>query len=326
MYDHQLSGYMKLLYRAGLGCLLLILITSTFTYTCQFIFDYRSLFSPRDIAVFNDICEVKSTSRSQTSDLTVPPDSYLLFILVLSRPEALERRNAIRSSWMEAYSKSRGVSHEVVVKFSIGTKNLSKSLITQLNSEQELFSDLLLLHNHSESYSNLSGKVLASFIQINMEYPFMYLLKCDDDTFVVVDILVQELKLKSSRKSYYWGKILNRQKVLTSGKFAEKQWFLTEMYLPYAIGAGYILSGDLVRCISLVSNHLMLYHNEDVSVSVWISPYNVERVNDNRVCENMPGIYYQCRKSAIILHPISAQEMISLQRAYTNKCKLQHNL
>ncbi len=67
------------------------------------------------------------------------------------------------------------------------------------------------------------------------------------------------------------GKMFEGSHVRTTGKFAEKKWFLASTYIPYALGAAYILSGDLVKKIAQNSLSLMQYHNEDVSVSVWIS-------------------------------------------------------
>ena len=243
-----------------------------------------------------------------------PSDRCLLIILVLTRPDALERRMAIRNSWMRDYGKKQ---YNVLVKFSIGTKGLLKQNIVKLANEHRIYGDLLLLKDLVDSYSNLTRKVLSSFKEIKENYSFQYLLKCDDDSFLVLDVIVNELEQRNSTRSYYWGKILPRNRVLKSGKYQQKNWFLSDHYLPYAIGAGYVLSSDIVTIISTVSSHLSLYHNEDTSVGVWISPYNIERRHDNRICE-LKAFKSSCQKPAIVLNPISAKDMLLYMSNMTN--------
>ena len=76
------------------------------------------------------------------------------------------------------------------------------------------------------------------------------------------------------------------------------------------MGHGYDLSSDIVNIISTVSSHLTLYHNEDTSVGVWVSPYNLERKHDNRFCE-LQHYKYSCQKPAIVLKPMPAKIILS---------------
>ncbi len=246
------------------------------------------------------------------------PGKYFLVVLILSRPSDTERRNAIRQSWMNSnYHLLQ--SQAVLVRFSIGLKEASKAVLRELNEEQSINNDLLFLDEFEESYSNLTLKVLESFIAIHKHYSFSYILKCDDDSFVVLDIIVKELYRRNSSKSYYWGKMIEGAKVFKVGKFAETKWNLGKKYIPYAIGGGYILSGNLIDIVVRNSDDVMLYRNEDVAVSVWISPYNVERQNDTRVCENKRHMFNLCKKNAVIIHPVhSPEDMTSFQTLYGN--------
>ena len=193
-------------------------------------------------------------------------------------------------------------------------------MLNNLRNEHSTNNDILLLHDFTESYSDLTKKILLSFISINKHCDFSYILKCDDDSFVVLDVIVKYLQQRASKKSLYWGKMIKSPKVIKEGKFAETRWVMGEIYPNYAIGAGYILSSDLVRLIVQNAENLMLYHNEDVSVSVWISPYDVERQLDYRVCENKRFMFFKCSKYATILHPIkSADDFYSLQKLYDER-------
>ena len=223
-------------------------------------------------------------------------------VLVLSQPSAVDRRDAIKNTWMKKFREKQD---DVLVRFSIGTKGLSKKLLTDLTSEQNNYGDLLLLQNLTDSYSKLTRKVLMSFVESNKCSNFAYLLKCDDDTFPVLEIITAELQQRSSKQSYYLGHMFNRAKVITTGKFAENKWFFSEKYLPYASGSAYILSSDLVRRISLNSDALTLYHNEDASIGTWISPYNIERRNDKRFCAFHPGCdcFPSCVSTTDVFNP-----------------------
>jgi len=263
--------------------------------------------------VFDELCNSSGNKKSLLDNPGAVSASYAVVVIVLSRPGATERRNAIRNTWMKPY---RSKLSKILVSFSVGTSGLSADVLRHLSKEQGQYGDLILLGNVVESYENLTNKVLATFVAANEKFNFSYLLKCDDDTFVALDIIAEELIKRKSKRSYYWGKMFEKSGVRTTGKFAETKWFLSSTYIPYALGAAYILSGDLVTFVALHHNKLVQYKNEDVSVSVWISPLDVERRHDNRICEIKPFTYYGCRKHAIILHHVSASEMLMLQRAY----------
>ena len=126
---------------------------------------------------------------------------YLLVVVILSPPNATECRNAIRKTWIKGYQdRPQGV----LVKYSIGIGGLSKQVLSNLANEQENFNDLMLLHYMYDSYSNLTMKVLNSFVYVNNNYNFSYFLKSDDDTFIALDTIVGELEKRESNQSYYW--------------------------------------------------------------------------------------------------------------------------
>ena len=234
---------------------------------------------------------------------------YLLVVVILSPPNGTERRNAIRKTWIKGYQERP---QGVLVKFSIGISGLSEQALSNLANEQENFNDLMLLHNVYDSYSNLTKKVLNSFVYANSNYKFFYILKSDDDSFLSLDVILEELAERKSNQSYYWGYIIDRAIVHTEGKYAEHKWFLSNNYLPYAQGIAYVLSGDLIRYLTVNPDKLMLYNNEDVSVGAWISPYNVERRHDKRF------IYYyrRCRRDGIVFNPVSIPKMHKMYKNY----------
>lgn len=204
--------------------------------------------------------------------------NYTLIIIVLTSLNSKERRDAIRKTW---YSNDE-LKSEVLLKFVLGTMGITEDDRDRLQKENEEHKDLLLLTDLVDSFANLTRKVLGSFVWAAKNVQFSYLLKCDDDTYVVLKTLLDELKHRTSTKSYYWGFFDGRASVKKAGKYQELNWFLCDKYIPYALGGGYVLSGDLVKLIALNSAHLKLYVNEDVSVGSWVAPYDIERKHDVR--------------------------------------------
>ena len=135
---------------------------------------------------------------------------------------------------------------------------------------------------------------------------FSYLLKCDADSFVRLDRLAKELSKRPSTKDFYWGNIVTEAVPRKAGKWAEHNWFLCDHYLPYAMGAGYVISSNLVHRIAVNSEGLQLYFCEDVSVGLWLSPFNIERKHDIRfvysVCRNQYLARNQSPKDMYRLH------------------------
>ena len=301
------------------GKRLLILVVAIAALLAVYHFYYFYSCTVNYSNVFEGLCTQSSGVKKWLLDNPgASSASYLVVVMVLSRPRATERRNAIRNTWMDQYNSKRS---QILVRFSIGTDGLPADELHNVREEESQFGDLVLLDNVEESYENLTNKLLATFVAANEGFKFSYLLKCDDDTFLALDIIAEELMERRSTESYYWGKMFSGSRVRTTGKFAEKNWFLSSTYIPYALGAAYVLSGDLVKFIALHHDSLIQYRNEDVSVSVWISSLHVERRHDDRICEIKPFTYYSCRKHAIVLHHVSASEMVMLHNAYNSNRK-----
>jgi galactosylxylosylprotein 3-beta-galactosyltransferase len=236
-------------------------------------------------------------------------DVFLL-VLILSSIANRERRDVIRQTWMDRHQM---LSPNVVIKFTMGTDGLSEQEVNSLKMENNQFNDLLLLEDLQDSYHNLTLKVLRSFITINEMYTAVsYVFKGDDDTYVLLDKVHQELANRQNKQSLYWGFFNGRAKVKKKGKWKETGWFLSGFYLPYALGGGYVISGDLLQYIARNADGLQLYNSEDVSVGVWLSGFKAERRHDVRF--NTEFVSRGCRNVYIVSHKQSIEEMMSKYR------------
>lgn len=231
-----------------------------------------------------------------------------LVIMVLSSPKGKERRDGVRQTWMKGY---RDRTPKVCIIFSIGTQGLSSQDVRALISENSTHGDLLLLPHLHDSYNNLTRKVLESFVAINNFYNFTYLMKCDDDSFVVLDTILKELSARKSKRNYYWGFIYSQSVVRQQGKWAEEKWFLCDTYFPYAAGGGYVVSQTLVGHLSANRDSFILYNNEDVSMGAWLSPYDAERQHDTRFKARATNL--DCEKD-IVIHYQTVEDMKDRQK------------
>ncbi|CAI8051016.1 Beta-1,3-galactosyltransferase 6 [Geodia barretti] len=247
--------------------------------------------------------------RDYLEGLGVLKDSqhYLLVALVLSGPDSKsrERRDTIRETW-KTYSNPTE-EPAILVLFVMGTFELSAPQLESVTHENQQHHDLVLLPNLKESYYNLTLKVLQAFVWADQNLRFSYLLKCDDDSFVMLHQIADELSERTSTQSYYWGFFDGRATPKKGGKYIEKEWFLCDRYLPYALGGGYVVSADLVHKVALMSDGVRLYNNEDTSLGVWLSPFRAERRHDSRFDTEFKS--RGCRNNYLVTHKQSPGEM-----------------
>ena len=74
-----------------------------------------------------------------------------------------------------------------------------------LKAEAAAHGDILTLPSVEDSYYGLTDKVLTALVTIDEDLDFNYLLKVDDDTFVNLPKLLQELENSNYKDSLYWG-------------------------------------------------------------------------------------------------------------------------
>lgn len=132
-------------------------------------------------------------------------------MLILSSPNNEHQRDSIRTTWMKLANNIFIENGEKLYKwklnmdsiipnfikfyFVVGIKNLDNNKLSQLNFENDRSKDLLLLNNLEDSYKNLATKMLQTLVWFSKNLPNMqYLIKCDDDSFVRVDLIVKDLE------------------------------------------------------------------------------------------------------------------------------------
>ena len=145
--------------------------------------------------------------------------------MIISHPKNLERRTAIRQSWLSI--RERKLRKDVLPLFVVGNENLSEVVSKELNEEINNNKDVLVLPIQ-ETYTTLTQKVLASFVQIDRNVKFSFLLKVDDDSFVNLSTMVDELRNSNYNQGLYWGFFDGRAPVKKTGKWAEVDYVLCD--------------------------------------------------------------------------------------------------
>ena len=253
------------------------------------------------------IANTLQLNHNQTKVINI--DCFLL-VLVLSGVTSTDKREAVRNTWIK---ETRTLQPKVDMRFVIGTDELKEEDLLLLLSEQRHFDDLVLLPDVLDAYHNLTRKVRNAYAWVVQHAHFEYLLKTDDDSYITVKPLLEELVGRPKPGRLYWG-FMHTNIVPLKGdkKNAEHNWFMCKTYLQFASGAGYIISSDAIRAIARNVDMLQIYDNEDVSVSTWLSGFLLERKHDSRFnVANLP-----CQRNQVLTHWLSSQDMYKLHARY----------
>ena len=244
--------------------------------------------------------EVFTEAAEQPTTHAITLHTFLLILMPI-RPDAFEKRKLIRNTWYRGYKDSP----EVMLRFFVGTRVISDLIGKELIEEQSTYNDVVFI-DHRETPRALTNKTIALIKWASDNVNFTYMMKCDDDTYVYVDNVLNELKKRPTTASLYYGKMIYHGSVMRNRKFkwADPNWDLGETYMPYALGGGYILSSDLVVMLAEQSDYLKWHPNEDTAVGSWLVPYEYERRSDDLVCvSDVNGtLKYKCVEKFPIFH------------------------
>ena len=230
-----------------------------------------------------------------------------LFLAVMVRPSGFDRRDLIRKTWYRDFINKHSLTQ---LRFFVGTHSLNKRLLEMLHKEQTSHHDIVMLDQLVDSYQNLTSKTVQTMKWTAQHVNFTYYLKCDDDSYPLLNTIISELQERRQTGRLYWGHFFVHFYVPTRGKNFDKSWFLTKQYTPFAIGGAYILSVDLIHVIVGLEKCLQLYQNEDVSVGLWLAPYQIERKHDYRFCRRSQT----CLHNTIMFLGRSQEQLLSLSK------------
>ncbi|CAL4919604.1 unnamed protein product [Urochloa decumbens] len=240
----------------------------------------------------------------------LPTEPVELFIGILSATNHFAERMAVRKSWMISTRRSSNV----VARFFVAL-NGKKEVNEELKKEAEYFGDIVIVP-FMDKYDLVVLKTIAIVDYGVRVVPAKHIMKCDDDTFVRIESVLDQVKKVQSGKSMYVGNINYYHRPLRSGKWSVtyEEW-PEEVYPPYANGPGYVISSDIAQYIlsEFDNKALRLFKMEDVNMGMWVEKFNTTR----RPVEYLHDIrFYQpgCFDGYFTAHYQSPRHMICLWR------------
>ncbi|XP_019164731.1 PREDICTED: hydroxyproline O-galactosyltransferase GALT5-like [Ipomoea nil] len=247
----------------------------------------------------------------------LPRGPVELFIGILSAGNHFDERMAVRKTWMQHESIK---SLKVVARFFVAMHRKNEVNV-ELMKEAEFFGDIVIVP-YMDNYDLVVLKTVAICKYAIRTMAAKYIMKGDDDTFVRIDALMNEVKKVPQGRSLYVGNINYNHKPLRKGKWAVtyEEWS-EEDYPPYANGPGYIISSDIAKFIvsNFEQHKLRLFKMEDVSMGLWIQQFNnsqeVAYVHSLNFCQ------FGCIEDYYTAHYQSPRQMICLWRKLQSRSK-----
>ena len=176
----------------------LVLILS-FMVTCYIMYNTPSRTERKAI-----MSEYLKRTRKSSSSLRKTKKKLLLFVGIHSAPSHLDRRNAIRETWMK---ECRRNPNAVCRFFTDGQDPKGEALQGEkrikLESESRVYGDLLLAE--APGGVNFALKYLWMLQWANERYDFQYFLRLDDDYFICFQKLMLELAIFRPKEKFQWG-------------------------------------------------------------------------------------------------------------------------
>ncbi|XP_071731387.1 probable beta-1,3-galactosyltransferase 8 [Rutidosis leptorrhynchoides] len=206
-----------------------------------------------------------------------------------------KRRDSVRETWMPTGEKLKKLAKEkgIVVRFVIGHSARPGGVLDRaIDDEDEKYQDFLRL-NHVEGYHELSTKTRLYFSTAVSIWDADFYVKVDDDVHVNLGMLVSSLSRYKSKPRIYIGCMKSGPVLSQKGvRYHEPEyWKFGEegnKYFRHATGQIYAISKDLAAYISINSNILHRYANEDVSLGSWLIGLDVQHVDDRSMCCGTP--------------------------------------
>lgn len=133
-----------------------------------------------------------------------------------------------------------------------------------------------------DDYRNLSLRLVAMLTTVSERYSFQYLFKIDDDAYLRVAKLLELLPSLPDER-LYWGKFRAGTKIHSQ---PESKWYnpeylvLNTHYPAYAMGAGYLITSDIVDWLLTSKLPLKIFKGgpEDAQMGIWLDGIDVHRI------------------------------------------------
>ena len=244
------------------------------------------------------------------SDNILP--SYHVFFLIMSEPSKRATRIVLRDTWISDLAKYPNLGY----KFVIGTGSLGTESLETLILEEEESKDIVFLSDFQDNQLSITPKVLKAYVWAYENVKADYLLKLNDNSYVVPNNLLNVMKeltipsIQVIMGKFMWKLPVNKKE---NERWGEPDWFLCpETYLPFPRGEGYLVSWDIVEFIRTSADDFRLYRHDDITLGLWVCGLELKRIDsqgvllDNSNCKEDTFIFgdlkiFQIREKHLLL-------------------------
>ncbi|XP_066262693.1 beta-1,3-galactosyltransferase 5-like [Euwallacea similis] len=205
----------------------------------------------------------KETATIMPKDFCDKP-SFLL-IICISSPAGFKARRVIRNTWGR---DKRIMSHSVSLYFLLGQ---TTDLDVQKNITKESFENKdIVQENFYDSYNNLTLKsaMMLKLFTLRCQSKVNYLLKIDDDIYLNLPKLVDDLLMRNQTENLLMGSVICRSRPIRT--YGDKWYagpsylFPFDVYPSYISGTTYCMSGDVTHKLLQAALTTPIFHLEDV--------------------------------------------------------------
>lgn len=222
-------------------------------------------------------------------DLGKNKSSVLLLIIVSSAPLRWERREAVRKTWWR-HCKGEKVACSFFTDVRIPDKEIQQRLLT----EKETYRDI--------KFQPLSGgsefglRFLYQAMWASATYDFQYFLRVDDDYFVCLKKLLNELQFRP-KQNLCWGHFHCPDNLVT---WMDESWM--------------VYSHDIIRSFLAQDARTMLCHpHADQQIAIWLSN------NSNRIVFHDSRLNHRRRDSLDVQAGNVCDHYLGVHKAYPSQ-------
>lgn len=174
-------------------------------------------------------------------------------IITSQGDRSAKQRRLVRETWLNQiqteYQPAR-----IAAKFFVGRYSDEQVLTDAVAAEMLAHGDTVVV-DVGDAYGGLVSKVRAALQWVAAHNPADYVAKFDDDCYVAPANLLAELAPLPKERLYY-GKMMAGGPIQREGNHRNRETALphgVNWFPPYASGAGYALSWDLVQTVAFPS-------------------------------------------------------------------------
>ena len=199
-------------------------------------------------------------------------DTFLL-VLILSEKDKVAERQAARDTWMSKVADNK---KRTMVKFIVGIEEWNTDTVDMLSPEVKKYNDLAFVYGLRKGFEGNNLRIIFKWAKTNVR--FKYLMKVEDNVYVMIEKLVRSLEGADSSFPLIWGRILHNSDKFISENV--KSWSYTNFRysVPLPMSPGYVMTGSIVHALPIDERNTpaKTYPHEGTTLGLWLSMFNIE--------------------------------------------------